>query len=447
MKKCIKRIAAVLTATCLTLAAFTPAVAAETGNTANAADADTATSAYTTDTIADSTIPTIAEVTKESQETAGYLLKTNLESDMYSQMSDTSTFYNLSRNLFFALRSGVDCEANVNAYLASLPQYVNSDGALTINLSDYGYPNDIIACQAYLLNVLAAAGCNPADFNNINYVSAFSAMLQNTNADSFTYSTDPVTYENKGVNPYFVGVLYSTVYTYANQINDSSVVLNNIRTALNNISDENGVNYYGYSADNNGWVLPGFASLYSSDDSYKMLVNNAIAYTKQHNFDAATGAATVIDYSTGLPMPSCNSTGLAAALYSTFGYSGEAAMSYNALLTFASDTTPGAYTYYGTDSIFSTQDALVGLVSYQYILAGNINVYDTTKTVDFSEYLKPAELETNPSDDTTTASTEASEQTDTSVPTADTHSAAAYALILVAAIGCIIGTSAKKTAR
>lgn len=429
MKKCIKRIAAVITATCLTLAAFTPAAAAESGNTAK------------------TTIPTIAEVTKESGETAKYLLKSNLESDMYSQMLDTSTFYNLSRNLFFALRSGVDCEANINAYIASLPQYVNSDGTLTLNISDYGYPNDIIACQAYLLNVLTASGYNPADFNNINYVSAFSAMLQNTNADSFTYSTDPVTYENEGMNPYFIGVLYSTVSTYANQINDSSTVLNSIRTALGNISDENGVNYYGYSADNNGLVLPGFASLYSSDDNYKMLVNNALAYTKQHNFDATTGAATVIDYTTGLPMPSCNSTGLATALYSTFGYNAEAAMSYNALMTFASDTTPGAYTYYGTDSIFSTQDALVGLVSYQYILAGNINVYDTTKTVDFNEYLKPAEPETNPSDDTTTASTEDSEQADISVPTSDIHSAATYIFILIAAIGCIIGARAKKTVR
>lgn len=370
MKKSMKHFAVVILTLCLTLANLIPAAAATT--------------------TADNTIPTVAEVTTEAQKTAAYLMKGNLDTKLYDSMSDTTSFKQASRNLFFAIRSGLDCNTNIKAYTSSLNKYLNSDG--TLKIDNYGFPDDIIGCQSYLIQILLAGGYNPENFNNMNLIDGLSSMINNKTSFDFTYASDPVTYlGTAGINPYYLGILYTTVSNYENVIANSTSILNGIRTTLTAVSDNNGVDYYGYSMDNNGSVFPGFSSLYDVDTTFKTLINSTLAYNEKNNFDIATGKATTTfsDWQTGelVTADSCSSTALAIAFYGSYSKSSLAAASYHALLTYTSKTNSGVFTdSYGSDDLnYSTPDALVGLVSYQYALSGINNVYDTTKKLPSKE--------------------------------------------------------------
>ena len=56
------------------------------------------------DTTTDATAPAAADVRQEAQLTASYLMN-NAD---YSNIADTSSFYNASRNLLLSIRSGYD---------------------------------------------------------------------------------------------------------------------------------------------------------------------------------------------------------------------------------------------------------------------------------------------------------------------------------------------------
>lgn len=123
-----------------------------------------------------------------------------------------------------------------------------------------------------------------------------------------------------------------------------------------------GIDYWGVSADNNGQVLTALADEYKTDADIKSKVDAALAWNKTQT--DATGA--VVSWGT----PSSNSTALALRCASQFGAMEEAASYYNALMQFKSTTTKGAYTYAGEDSIYSTRDALTGMMAYRAALNG-----------------------------------------------------------------------------
>lgn len=134
--------------------------------------------------------------------------------------------------------------------------------------------------------------------------------------------------------------------------------------------------------------------MYDSDKDIKAMIDKVLAYTEKTYFDTSNGTSHTVynDWITGalVDEPNPDATALAIALYSQFGKSELAAKSYYALLdNYKSQNTPGAYTYYGADSLFSTVDALHGLVSYNRILNGLANPFDVTseaeKILDNSE--------------------------------------------------------------
>lgn len=325
---------------------------------------------------ADPTVPAAASVRSEAQATAAYVLS----QDDFSDLSDTSKFHHASSDLILAIRSGLDCDTQTETYLNAVKQLLNSDGTLNVPVSDYAYPNDTYVCYAYLLMVLALTHQDAGAFNEFNVISAFNTLLADTRVDDFKFGSDPDTFENTGLNPYYLGIINSAVEAYSGALADYNSISFKIKTALSALSDENGLNYYGYSADNNGTVYPHFSRLYQRDPAVKALIDTAVFHTKGTYFSEEDGTTHTIytDYVTGetVDEPSIDSTALALALYAQFGQAETAAKSYNALLTFKSASTPGAYD--GYDPVYASQDALTGLVTYLRSLDGQTHPYDVS---------------------------------------------------------------------
>lgn len=344
-----------------------------------------ASSVYAADTTqvnipATATAPAAEQVKTESQLTAEYVLNnTN-----FSDISDTSKFYNTSRNLILIMRSGINCDEQAKQYMSAVKSLLNSDG--TLNLKAAGYENDIWSSYSCLLITLALAGEDASDFNGANIIKVFNDILKSQTADSFS---------NSKLNPYFLGIINSAVTSYSNYFNDYETISSVIKTALiNNTVNDKGIDNWGFSVDNNALVYPHFIKMYDSDKDIKAMIDKVLAYTEKTYFDTSIGTSHTVynDWITGalVDEPNPDATALAIALYSQFGKSELAAKSYYALLdNYKSQNTPGAYTYYGADSLFSTVDALHGLVSYNRILNGLANPFDVTseaeKILDNSE--------------------------------------------------------------
>lgn len=136
-----------------------------------------------------------------------------------------------------------------------------------------------------------------------------------------------------------------------------------------------GIDYWGVSADNNGQVLTALADEYKKDESVKKKVDAAL------DWNAAQCDENGAVVSWGAPNP--NATALALRAAAEFGRMDEAENYYKALKQFASANTPGAYTYMGEDSLFSSRDALTGFLAYRNALEGKtlFAVTDTYKNM------------------------------------------------------------------
>lgn len=329
---------------------------------------------------ADSSVPSVANVRSEAQATAAYLLQ---QSD-FSDLSDTSRFYHASSDLILAIRAGIDCDVQAGAYLDSVRKLLDSDGTLTVPVAAYAYPNDVFMCHAYLLMVLALTGQDAADFNGADVISGFNRLLADTTPADFIYGFDPATYENTGMNPYYLGIVYSAAAAYADSLQDFDRIESQIKSALIQLTGTNGIQYYGYSADNNGMVYPHFERLSRADETVRALIDTAVTATKEVYFSEADGTTHTIytDNVTGevIDESSVDSTALALALYAQFGRTETAAKSYHALLSFRSASTPGAFE--GYDPLYASQDALIGLVTYLRALEGHGSPFDVRDALD-----------------------------------------------------------------
>lgn len=395
---------------------------------------------------ANSSAPTIEEVTAEAQKTASYMMSI---AD-YTVMQDSSSFYNATKNLYFSIRSGLDCQSHVDAYKTALDMLLNADGTLNIPVNKYGYPSDLIGCQAYMIATLSAAGLEPSNFNGKDAIAGLSALLKN--------KTD-LDFKSTNMNPYYLGILNTIVTIYEHQIQDSREILRSLKLALDSIFDTRGVYYYGHTADNNGTVLPGFTSYYNTDTNFRDRIEHAVTYSMQRSpkstydtvFDNTTGDTSILDDQGSLKVSS-DSTALSTAFYGAFDKPDMAAKSYYALLTFASTKIPGGYTHSGQDSIYSSASALTGLVSYQYALSGIANVYDITQTLDSTDNSEPEEPTTSseipetPTEEDSAAATPTEEDSSVAPPTADPHTQAAifYLLAAMAALTAVLQYYNKK---
>lgn len=324
--------------------------------------------------------PDVSAVSAEARATAAYVL----ENTSFSSLSDTSAFYNASKNLFLAMRSGYDCSTYETAYYSAIENVLGDDGTINVAVAEYGYPNDIYVCYALLTDIVTLSGMDATDYKGINLVDKLNSVLATATANDFSYGSDPETYSNTGMNPYHIGVIAATVSAFKDKLSDYETISDNIISALETLCSGNqGINYYGTSADNNGASLPGFAAMYSEEASVKAIIDLSVSYVKETFFDSESGAAHNIyqDWYTGATVdePSPDSTALSLALYAQYGNIEDANATYNALINmFKSQTTPGAYTYYGYDNLYASADALIGLVTYKHCLESKGNPYDVS---------------------------------------------------------------------
>lgn len=342
------------------------------------------------------TAPTLDTVQMESQKSAAYLM----QQANYSEISNVSTFKDQSRNLILSIRSGYDCSDNIKAYLEAVTNIMNADGTLNMAKNEYASDSkDYYSSYAYLLLVLALAGEDATNFNNHNIVSLFNDILYNTPENDFIYNDT----NSNALNLYHLGIVNIAVESYSNEMKDYTAISEKIKKALKAISTEKGIHYWGYSLDNNTHVYSYFYNMYTSDSEIKTLIDTILTYTTNTYYDSVNGTFNYPDYNDSTKFnPNENSTALAAALYSTYNNSELAAVAFNTLTSlYQSPTTSGAYTFFGEDSIFTTYDALYGLVAYQMFLSGKANPFDVS---DITKTVKPPAIEEpeNPTQDPTT---------------------------------------------
>lgn len=448
-----KRICSLVIAACLICMSVVPAMADSTVTTAG------------TDTVSAS------EVRTEAKATARFLM----DNTDFTDISNTSTFYNASRNLILSVRSGYDCSVQADAYLKNVDALLNADGTLNLENAS-SFANDIYSNYAYLLLTLAVLDKDAADYNGINVVAAFDNIIANATSDELT----------NNLNPYLLGAYYAAIASYKDSLTNADNAVAVTKTALLALcTDNSGIDYWGHSADNNGTVLPFFASLYETDAEVKKQIDGATAYT--------TSLANPEDGTiTSWGSLNSDSTALALAMQAQYGDAAFAATTYKGFVAnFKSDKIEGAYTpiedYYNPEKIstYASQDAMIGLVTYLYALEGKANPFDVS-----AEVKAIADAKNNASDDNTNtpsdntkndadnsgstedsttadnssatdastdnsanASTEASSvsadsstASETSVQTADSYNVYLYAVLALAAVSgiCTAGYAAKK---
>ena len=194
--------------------------------------------------------PSLTAIDKEIATTAESLKSS-------ASMNAADDFYNSSKLLILLLRSGINCSNLVDSYLSQVSTAYFSNGELTLAdpLTDY----------AYLSIVLALSGRDATNFNGFNLIERYEAAL--TTVDQATLNS---------INPYKLPHLYTMVSAYSKEFKDSAACLTLIKTAILSCANENGIDYWGNSADNNGFALSGLSVLSNSDSSIKNLIENAI---------------------------------------------------------------------------------------------------------------------------------------------------------------------------
>lgn len=400
------------------------------------------------DTTPDAAAPAAADVRKEAQLTAAYLM----DNADYSNITDTSSFYNASRNLLLSIRSGYDCSKQTEAYLNSVKALIKEDGTLNVSLAPYGCPSDTLSSYAYLLMILAVTGNDASDFNGCNIVAAFDSILANITDSDLTYTYDWSTYASTGMNPYHIGTFYSVVNSYKDSLTNADKAIAAVKKTLTTLTaGGKGIDYSGNSADNNGISLVPFAPAYSDAD-VKKAVDSAIAYVKTlADPDGSTqGEYWAADYSSSWYASNPDATALALALFAQYNINDYAATNYNALIkNYKSATTSGCYTYQGYDSIYAAQDSMIGLVTYQYALEGKTNPFDVSAEVKAIADAKNAPVEEPSTEAPAEDSTEAGNADDTITTPQTGDNMYMYLLIASACAVTFAGVSVynKKCAR
>ena len=310
--------------------------------------------------------PSLVSIDTEITATAEYL-KTSAIIDAKSD------FYNSSKLLILLLRSGINCSTLVDSYLSQVSSAYISNGTLTLTdpLTDY----------AYLSIILALSGKDATNFNGFNLIQKFETAISTADQTTLNY-----------INPYKLPHLYAAAYAYTKDLKDSATCLAKIKIAILSYENANGIDYWGNSSDNNGFVLSGLSILSVSDSNIKRLVDNALVFSQTLLQSDGTSNG---DFQWS-PFPNSNSTAASLTLYSTYGMNDLAAKSYAGLLTYKTSSKPGAYSFTNAadaESSYSTIDAFYGLVSYRAVLANQSAPFNIADKLASISITKP-ELET-----------------------------------------------------
>lgn len=335
----------------------------------------------------DKTVPSVASVQAEAQATAKYLLDEDFKS---LDISNTSNFKTVSRDLILGIRSGLDCSSYIDSFVKAVEEkYAKEDGSLDITVAS-SYSNDILSSYAFYISILTLSGKDASV-----YVKKLDSLLNAATVEELsitgyeTMSYNGYSWEEGvgGLNPYLLAVVYSVVDSYKTEFEHYTSINEKLINALlqPTLCKEDGFYYASYSPDNNGAVLPNYHSAYTTNTSVKSLVDKSIDTTIS-NYVLADGGIDGYGYAANT-----DSTGLGLALFAEYKKTDEAAAAYNALLKLKTPT-EGSYGYNAGETeanLYATHDALHGLVTYLRVLQNRTNPFDLsdvlTKTVATSD--------------------------------------------------------------
>lgn len=272
------------------------------------------------------------------------------------------------KKVILLMQSGVECREIVGKYLEKMKGYVSvSDEKLLFD----GAEQPVM--YAALITVLNLDGQSAVNFNGINLIKALDKCL-------YSYKTAEDMDAAIG-NPYYYQILVPAVSAYAGYMEHGEAIRELLLEALllNYDSEkeegkpEAGIYYWGYSADNNGTVIPALA-YYAEKPGIQEKIDAAVEFNKSLVEDDGGTRYDNGDYSTA---SNGDSTGLSLYLYAELGMAEDAAAAYQGLMQFKSGSTDGAYIYQqgGKDSSLATLDALAGLVAYQRHLEGKSGIF------------------------------------------------------------------------
>ncbi|MGN1122910.1 MAG: fibronectin type III domain-containing protein [Eubacterium sp.] len=299
-------------------------------------------------------LPEKAEITKKISASADYYVK------------EDSTFTEQNAGDFLvALNSGKDMSAYKDAFSSSVKANLDTNKGKLI--STYTGKESAALYGAVILS-LDKLGLDATAFQGYNIVSSFSAMDLSSNED----------------NPY----LYRLALEGAELAKlDSSFIKAITNSLVNNYyTFGKGMDYYGYSCDNNCQFVIALAPYY---DTYKSMIDDALSQIEACK--VKEGYFYNSEYGTDA---NSNSTALALAAYSAVNDTEKALEAYNALCTFEAQDA-GSYKYMLTDteaSEYSTKDALFALECFEKLTS------DTQQTTTEST----TQTTTNPTSQTTT---------------------------------------------
>lgn len=303
------------------------------------------------------------------------------------------------KEVILIMRSGIDFGDLADRYINLLESNI-TDGKLIINDSE-----NITMYAAYLI-VLALHGDNALDADE-SMVDAFNNLLTSyTTAEELNTAVG---------NPYYYDFIVPAVFAYGDSMENADSIKELLCDAImlnyEKTEDGCGINYWGLSCDTNAAVIPAL-NYFSDKEEIAAAVADAVAFNESLIMEDGGSKFDNGEYSTA---SNADSTGAALYLYSILNNE-NSALSFYGLMNFKSADTPGAYTYYGSDNMYATVDALKGLVAYKMALANEGFPFDVTKEV--SDILTPEESEettpeqeSTPEEDTT-AEEDSTEETD-----------------------------------
>lgn len=301
-------------------------------------------------TIAQNQSDVIKKVEADLKDSANYMMA-NLENTIFA--ADYQISYTDYQDAMFAMKAGAKNDKVIEKLNAVLKE------KLAVYDETFLNPYASTGVQSFALATVIAY----LQEQGVDVTSYEGTNLMNKFEETFLAETEP--------NPYVYQYI-TAIGAGSDKLSDAVVSKVKADVLAYYVDNETGtgIDYWGVSADNNGQVLTALVNEYATDADVKAKIDAALAW------NAAQKDASGAIVSWGAPNASATAMAMRAA--AQFGKMDEAAGYFNAMEQFQSAANTGAYTYSGEDSIYSSRDALTGLLAYKNAMEGK-DLFAVTK--------------------------------------------------------------------
>lgn len=282
------------------------------------------------------------ELEKDLRQSAKYMV-INLYNNVFTE--DYQLSYTDYQDAMYALKAGVKNERVIEKLNNTLKEKLTAYDDTFLN--PYGSSGVQSFSLAIAILYLQEQGEDVTSYHGVNLLDKLEqTFLQEQEVNPYVY-------------PYLTAVIKNTDKDFTEI--KKKVTEDVLKCYVSNETGT-GIDYWGVSVDNNGQVLTALAGEYKTNAKVKEKVDAALMWNDTQK--DATGA--IISWGEA----NASATAMALRAAAQFGDMETAKGYYMAMEQFQSATKEGAYTYAGEDSIFSSRDALTGLLAYRKSLKG-----------------------------------------------------------------------------